>query len=88
MTELSEHDMAAILSGVALKTPRKSGIKAGGRFLLRAKVGGKMQLRTVACKCAPYLKSLNNGGTAWYVDVFGYGVRLSVNVKKLRILPE
>jgi hypothetical protein len=87
MIELSDHDMIAILSGDALKTPCRSGIKAGGRFLLRAKVGGEMQPRTVVCKCAPYRKSLKNGGTAWYVDVFSYGVRRSVNVKKLRIIP-
>jgi hypothetical protein len=87
MIELSDHDMASILSGDALNTPCRSGIKAGGRFMLRAKVGGKMQLRTVVSKCAPYRKSIKNGGTAWYVDVFGYGVRRSVNIKKLRISP-
>jgi hypothetical protein len=87
MIKLSDHDMDAILFGDALKTPCRSGIKAGGRFLLRVKVGGEMQPCTVVCKCAPYSKSLKNGGSAWYVDVFGYGVRQSVNIKKLRIIP-
>jgi hypothetical protein len=43
-----------------------------------------MQLANVACKGEPYPVRLKNGGTAWYVDVYGWGVRESVNIKKLR----
>lgn len=68
---------------MSLKVPEKTGIKAGARFLLWAKVGGDMQLVSVVCKGAPYEKKLKNGGTAFYVDVYGYGVRCSVNIKKL-----
>jgi hypothetical protein len=43
-----------------------------------------MQLVTVACKGEPYAVRLKNGKSAWYVDVYGYGIRKSVNIKKLR----
>lgn len=68
----------------SLNTPAKTGIKAGSRFLLWAKVGGEMQLASVVCKGDPYPVQLGNGGTAWYVDVFGWGIRKAVNIKKLR----
>jgi hypothetical protein len=84
---LSQQEIAEILDGEPLKVPAKTGIKVNDRYSIWAKVGGDMQLITVVCKTAPYRRKLRNGGTAWYVDVFGYGVRQSVNVKKLRELP-
>lgn len=69
---------------MSLKVPPKTGIKAGASFLLWTKVGGDMQLVSVMCKGEPYEKKLRNGGTAVYVDVYGYGVRCAVNIKKLR----
>jgi hypothetical protein len=68
----------------SLKCPPRTGIFKGAKFLLWVKVGGEMQLASVACKGTPYPVGLRNGGTAWYVDVYGYGVRASVNVRKLR----
>lgn len=67
--------------------PDPTGIKAGDRYSLWVKTGGEMALVMVICRCAPYPVTLGNGGTALYVDVFGYGVRKSVNVKKLRARP-
>jgi hypothetical protein len=72
------------MTTMGLKRPAKTGIKAGCRYLLWCKIGGEMQLTSVMCKGAPYAVRLGNGGTATYVDVYGYGVRAAVNIKKLR----
>ena len=47
-----------------------------------------MQLTTVMCKGEPYKREMGAGRSAWYVDVFGYGVSQPVNIKKLRQIPE
>jgi hypothetical protein len=65
-----------------LEKPDKTGINAGSKFLLRVKRGGEMQLITVTCRGEPYTHAAH-GGTALYVDVFGWGYRGSVNIKKL-----
>jgi hypothetical protein len=72
------------MTAPCLKVPARTGIFRGAKFLLWTKTGGEMQLANVACKGEPYPVRLKNGGTAWYVDVYGYGVRESVNIKKLR----
>lgn len=87
MTHLTANDIDAILNAEPLKAPVRAGIKAHSKYLLNVKVGGEMQLVSVVCKGAPYAKKLKNGGLAWYVDVYGWGVRRAVNIKKLREVP-
>jgi len=55
--------------------------KKGGRFLLWTKIGGEQHLATVMALSNPYPK----GKKSTYIDVFGVGVRKSVNVLKLRV---
>ena len=81
---LSDREMNAALSGEYMKAPPKTGIFRGARFSLSTKVGGRMQLVQVVCKGKPYERTLGKGKTALYVDVYGYGVNKSVNVKKLQ----
>ncbi len=69
---------------LCLKIPAQTGIFRGAKFLLWVKTGGEMQLVNVACKGEPFQVLLGNGKSAWYVDVYGYGIRKSVNIKKLR----
>ncbi len=77
---LTTRDLDEIVAaGTPLFCPDTTGIKKGDRFQLWAKVGGDMQLVTVQAKDIPYRK----GKSSIYIDVFGYGVRTSVNVKKL-----
>ena len=84
---LSEAEIAEILSSAPLERPAKSGIKAKDKFLLRIKRGGKMQFVTATCKGDPFLKRLEGGKTAHYVEVFGWGFRRTVNITKLRVIP-
>jgi hypothetical protein len=46
-----------------------------------------MEPVTVVCRSKPYTRRFRDGRTAIYVDVFGWGVRESVNIKKLREMP-
>lgn len=85
--DLTERDLASILEAEPLKCPDRTGIKPGATFFLWVKIGGEMQLATVVCRGEAYPRTLQNGGIAWYVDVYGYGVRDSVNIKKLRSIP-
>lgn len=62
--------------------PDQSGIKVGDKVYLRTKIGGEMQLAEVIIKRAPYHP---DNRKYLYVDVFGYGIRESVNVTKLLI---
>jgi len=80
----TEADYESVLSGSIQKVPTKTGIFKGARFSLSTKVGGRMQRVMVYCKDGPYLHEMANGKTAWYVEVFGYGVHKRVNIKRLR----
>ncbi|MEZ7197012.1 hypothetical protein [Pseudodesulfovibrio karagichevae] len=81
---LSERDLDAAMSSEYMKVPPKTGIFRGARFSLSTKVGGRMQLVQVVCKGEPYERTLGKGKKALYVEVYGYGVRKAVNVKKLQ----
>ena len=85
---LTAEDCEAIRMASPLKVPPKTGIFAGARYLLSVKVGGETQLSSVMCKGGPYVRELGGGRKALYVDVFGYGIKDSVNIKKLRVRPE
>lgn len=84
---LDHRDIAEILAAEPLRTPVRDSIDAGKKYLIWTKVAGEMQLVTVTAKDRPYPRRLRNGGTAFYVDVWGYGIRKAVNVKKLRKIP-
>jgi len=84
-TLLSTQEFEDILTAEnELFCPDPAGIKKGDSFLYWAKVGGEQQLSNVRVTRGPYTK----GKTAQYVDVFGYGIRKAVNVKKLLRLKE
>lgn len=86
--QMTDADYEAVLNATPLKVPSKTGINGGARFYAHVKIGGKMQLTTVTCKSAPYIRKFRDGRTALYVDVYSYGVSASVNISKLRVIPE
>lgn len=82
--ELSEQEIAEAVSKELPKSPDESGIFRGARFSLAVKIGGRMQLVMVRCKGKPYTQTDKRGRKWRVVDVFGYGVRKSVPIKKLK----
>lgn len=54
------------------------------KYLMWYKVGEDMKLVDVMTSSQPYKKEFEDGRVSTYVDVFGYGVKDSVNVKKLK----
>lgn len=81
MRELTQAEIEEIISNPSpLFCPDWTGIKRGDKLYMWAKVGGEQALVSVVVSRAPY----RTGPKAVYCDVFGYGIRKSVNVKKLR----
>lgn len=83
--KLTAEELDAVLSGKGLKVPDETGVFRGVRCSMTAKVGGRMQWVQVMCEGEPYEREIKGGKKALYVDVFGYGVKKSVNIKRLRL---
>lgn len=82
--DLSEQEIADAIAADSLKILDETGIFTGARFSLWTSVGGEMQLVSVRCKGGPYWHRDKRGRKWRCVDVFGYGVRKRVSIKKLR----
>lgn len=85
MLKLTDAEINALIGEPSdLFCPDWKGIKKGDKLLLWVKIGGEQVLSSVTVSREPY----RTGPKAIYCDVFGYGVRKSVNVKKLRRLKD
>lgn len=62
-----------------LKRPDLSTIEVNKKYLLWVKIGGEYQLKDVQVK-----DIRQTSRNAYEVDVFGYGFRKTVSIKKLR----
>lgn len=82
--DLTEQEIDDAISADSLKVPGETGIFTGARYSLWTSIGGEMQLASVRCKGAPYWYTDKRGRRWRCVDVFGYGVRKRVSIKKLR----
>lgn len=78
---LTDGDFDEILKTKSqLFCPDPTGIKVGDRLLMYVKIGGEMELTEVWIRRAPYHPDKRK---YLYVDVYGWGIRKSVNVTKL-----
>jgi len=85
--QLSAKEIDTAMMSGPLKVPARAGIFRGAKFLFSTKIGGRMEQVMVVCKGKPHRHTLKNGKKAWYVDIYGYGVRRAVNITKLRERP-
>jgi len=53
-----------------------------------AKVGGVMKLVTVRIRGKPYPRVFEDGREATYANVYTYGYRGCVNIKKLKVVKQ
>lgn len=63
----------------ALKCPDLHTIFTGNKYFLWVKLGGELKLKDVMVTAV-----YQTGKKSHHADVFGYGFRRTVNVKKLR----
>lgn len=80
---MSEREIEEIVAEEPLFfCPDPKGLKNGDRLYIHHKIGGDYAFVNIMLKSDPYPKGPKS--KTILVDIFGYGISESVNVKKLR----